>query len=457
MKPVTIGEIAIALGAGWSNCHIDLERKVTGISTDSREEMEGKLFIPLEGQRFDGHSFIAQAMEKGAVACLSHKDIANTIRVANTGLALMDLAAWYRNRFDIKVVAITGSAGKTTTKDMVASVLEEKYRVLKTQGNFNNEIGLPLTLFKLEDHQAAVLELGMNHFGELHNLSRVARPDIAVITNIGYAHIENLGSREGIRRAKCEIFDYLKPGGIKIINGDDDMLKALEDKDEPYLRFGIESGFDFTARDITEKGLDGADFIIGYGGGKSFPIHTPLSGKHMIYNALAAAAVGVCMGLEPEQIQKGIEKFRPSKMRMEIIRIGGLTIINDVYNANPDSMISAVDVLAQWEGSRACILGDMLELGEYASALHYRVGEHCAQSGIEKIICAGPLAKKIADGAADAIKQQNPHGQMVYYYKTQEDMLNNIKNIIEPFDSVLVKASRIMKFENTVELLKQGV
>ncbi|MDE6357448.1 MAG: UDP-N-acetylmuramoyl-tripeptide--D-alanyl-D-alanine ligase, partial [Eubacteriales bacterium] len=335
MKPILIEEIIKAVN-GVINKNIDTTNiYIENVSTDTRTIKEGDLFIPIVGENFDGHNFIESAFEKGAKVCLSEKDIETDgilIKVSNTRKALKDFAKYYRNLFNIPIVAITGSTGKTTTKDMIASVLSQKYNILKTEGNFNNEIGLPLTIFKIDDKtQVAILEMGMNHFGEIHNLSEIASPKIAIITNIGVSHIENLGSREGILRAKNEIFDYLDKNGIKILNGDDDMLIGLKnDKTLGKLKeqhfYSLENKESAYATNIKENGLKGICATINYFN-KSFDVEIKFPGKHMVSNALSATIVGEKLGLSECQIKKGIETFNPSKMRMDIVENEKYTII----------------------------------------------------------------------------------------------------------------------------------
>lgn len=454
MKPINIGEVCTAVGGnilGGSK-----EGVITSITTDSRKIEKGCLFIPLEGERFDGHDFINQAFEKGAVCCLSHKDIETNgtiIKVKDTRKALLDLASYYRGLFDIKVCAITGSVGKTTTKDMIYSVLSQKYNTLKTQGNFNNDIGLPLTIFNLEEsHEVAVFEMGMNNFGELSRLTAVGRPDVAVITNVGVSHIENLGSREGILKAKCEIFEGLKKDGTAVLNADNDMLSTLKGKEKfNTIWFGIEDKSGFYAENIEENGIEGVKCTI-HAGEDVFDVNISMPGGHMVLNALAATAVGKTFGLNKDEIKKGIESFSPTGMRMEISKIPfGLTLINDAYNANPVSTKAAIDVLAKTTGVKTAVLGDMFELGEYGPSLHYEVGEYAAQKGIDNIVCIGGISENMFKGASKNKKDG------VYYYKSLDDFFENgIKNILIKDSTVLIKASHSMQFEKIAEKL-QGV
>ncbi len=422
-----------------------LQKKINGIEIDSRKELSGKLFIAISGDKFDGHDYIIDVYKKSAVCCISEKNMDIEfpyIKVESTKKALQDLARYYRNLFDVKIVAVTGSSGKTTSKDMIASVLSQKYNVLKTMGNFNNEIGLPLTIFNMDENtEVCVLEMGMNHFGEIHNLSKIATPDICVITNIGVSHIENLGSREGILKAKSEIFDFMKTDGKKILYGDDDLLSKIQGSN--IIFYGTNSDNNFYADNIIYNGLNGTDFDIKFGTDEiSVGLKKP--GKHMVLNSLAAAAVGTVLGVEKDLIKRGIENFESTYMRMEILKTDKYTILNDVYNANPDSMKAALDVLAKAEGRRVCILGDMLELGEYSPKMHYEIGEYAANLGIELVISMGKLAENIYKGAED--KNENN-----YYFENIDALNIAFDKLLEDKDTILIKASRGMHFENIVE------
>ena len=452
MKPIFIEELIKAVN-GVINNNIDTKDIfIKNVSTDTRNIKPGDLFIPIIGEKFDGHNFINDAFEKGAVACLSQKNIDTNnivINVKDTKKALKDFATYYRSLFNIPVVALTGSSGKTTTKDMLASCLSIKYKTLKTEGNFNNEIGLPLTIFNIEeDTEVVVLEMGMNHFGEIRNLSEIAKPDIALITNIGVSHIENLGSREGILRAKYEIFDYLKENGIKVLNGDDDMLCTLKEENNKLKTYfySINKKLDAYATNIKENGINGISATINYFN-KSFNVLLSLPGKHMISNALAVTLVCESLGLKEDEIKKGLETFKPSKMRMDIIKTDKYTIINDVYNANPNSMKASLDVLATLEGRKVAILGDMFELGNYSNDMHYEIGKYAVEKDIDELIFIGDYSYYMLQGAKDNIKNNSS----INYFKTQDEFINNVDKLLKIGDIILVKASRGMKLENTVD------
>lgn len=431
----------------------DDELVFSGVSTDTRTIEPGMLFIPIRGENFDGHKFIDKAIENGAAAVLTElggEYSVPAVRVEDTRRAMGRLASYYLNKLNIPTVAITGSVGKTTTKDMVASVLAKRYNVYKTQGNLNNDIGVPLTVFALKPyHTAAVIEMGMNHFGEISYLTSIVKPDVALITNVGVSHIENLGSREGILKAKCEIFEGLKSDGTAIVNGDDDMLSTLRGKLKGLVMFGTDASLDWYADNIREHGLEGIDCTIhGNGSSVCFDVSISVPGRHMVLNALAAAAAGYALGMSAEEIKAGIEDFKPTKMRMDIIHSGDLTIINDAYNSNPVSAMAAVDVLAAEGGVRCAVLGDMFELGSFAPKLHYDLGEYTAKKGIDIIVAVGELSRELYEGAKQVRNKD------VYYFKTQEEFLENIDSIIRGKMTVLVKASRGMKFEKTTEKLR---
>lgn len=458
MKQLNIEEIIKAVD-GTINNNINTNNIfIKGVSTDTRTINFGDLFIPIVGENFDAHNFIESAFEKGAICCLSEKDIITDkilIKVDNTKVALKKLAKYYRSLFNIKVVAITGSVGKTTTKDIVYSVLSQKYNVIKTEGNFNNEIGLPLTIFNIkEDTEVVVLEMGMNNFNEIHNLSEIAKPDIATITNIGFSHIENLGSREGILRAKYEIFDFLNQNnGIKILNADDDMLITLNDPSNKHNTsfYSISNkSFDVYTDNIIEDGLNGIFFDINFFG-KKISVKTNIPSLHIISNFLCATLIGHYLNLSEEQIKYGLENFKPTKMRMDIIKNEKYTLINDVYNASPSSMKSSLDVLSKSNGRKVAILGDMFELGTYSENLHYQIGQYAVEKEIDVIICIGELSQNIYLGALQSLQKTNKQFYSIYKFKTQEEFFLEYKNIINTGDFILVKASRGMHLEKTVD------
>lgn len=457
MEPITIQEILEAVDGKLVGDVSDLALTVEKVDTDSRNIHPGALFIPLEGERFDGHAFINDSLEAGAAGCLFARDRTSYlpgkfyIKVSSTQRALRDLARWYKSRFNIPFIGVTGSVGKTTTKDMVAAVLGEHYKVLKTEGNFNNEIGLPLTLLRLNHtHEICVIEMGMDHFGEIDCLSGIVEPDVAVITNIGDAHIENLGSRENILKAKCEIFNHLKPGGLAVLNGDDELLTTLRGKkDVSIVWCGRDDSCDYRASDIVSDGESVIRCKVDTPNNHC-DVEIPALGDHMIYPALVAGAIGEYYGLSQEEIVRGILHFAPTKMRMNILRrADGITILNDTYNANPQSMRAAIEVLSTGKAkTKIAVLGDMFELGPLAPALHAGVGECVARSGIDCLVCAGELSKYIADAAeANGMTE-------VYWRPNKKEALTVLEQVVKPNCTVLVKASRGMAFEEIVEFLK---
>lgn len=455
MHMMTIEEVIKATG-GTLLCG-DRDKKLYDITTDSRKVSDGVLFVPLVGDKFDGHDFIQAAFELGASAVLTHKEIEplvdkTIVKVGDTLKAFADIARYYKEVHNVKTVAVTGSVGKTTTKDMLHSVLSQKFNTHKTQGNFNNEIGLPITILGLEEeHEAAVLEMGMNHFGEIERLASIGRPDVAVITNIGQSHIENLGSREGIFKAKMEITKLFGKENTLIVNGDDDYLcKAKGMGEYKTVYYGIENpDNDIIAKDINDKGLDGIDFIAAVDG-REYKVGIKVPGTHNVYNALAAICVGREFGVSMEDIIEGIRSFTPTGMRMSVEEIGGVRVINDCYNASPDSIRAALKVLSGVHNMRrVAVLGDVLEMGDFAEEAHYKLGADAARSGIDLLITAGENMKHLAKGAVDAGVDK-----VISFNKTLE-VCNYVKDEIKQGDAVLIKASRGMHFEEVYEAIKE--
>lgn len=437
-----------------------MQQEVTAITTDSRKVEKGCLFVPIVGERVDAHKFIPDVMEKGALAALSEKRLEGAehpyILVESTLQAVKDMAEFYLEQLQIPVVGITGSVGKTSTKEVIASVLKEKYRTLKTQGNFNNELGLPLTVFRLrEEDEIAVLEMGINHFGEMSRLAKIAKPETCVITNIGTCHLENLGDRDGVLKAKTEVFQFLKKDGHIILNGDDDKLSTVKEYGgiRPVF-FGLDAKngkeLEIYADEIVNRGLkEGVECRI-HLGGEAFTVLVPIPGRHMVYNALAAAAVGQIYGLTAEEIKRGIESLEAISGRFKMIETEKLLIVDDCYNANPMSMKASLDVLQDANTRRVAILGDMGELGGNEIALHEAVGEHAGRCRIDVCICVGELCRHMAEKA----RVTNP-SLTVVYEPDREHLLANLKAYIQPRDTVLVKASHFMRFEEVVEALQE--
>ncbi len=469
MKAMTLREIAAACGGQYFGDESKLDIEVTGVAIDSRKVEEGYLFIPIKGARVDGHTFIPQVMEKGALCTLSEYtlscensdsetagttgSVSDYILVSSCEQALKDLAEHYRKALDIKVVGITGSVGKTSTKEMIGSVLSQKYNVLKTAGNFNNEIGLPLTIFNIrEEHEVAVLEMGISDFGEMARLAKMARPDICVITNIGLCHLENLGDRDGILRAKTEMFDYAQPNATLILNGDDDKLLTVQEWDgcEP-IYFGLSERMDAYADDIRSLSLKGTACKL-HLGEETFEVKIPIPGHHMVYNALAGALVGRELGLNCAEIKAGIEALVPVSGRNNLIETGHLLIIDDCYNANPISMKASLDVLTTADTRKVAILGDMFELGENEKELHYSVGQHAVEKRIDLVVCIGALSENTAKGVFDV--GEHAHTRAVHF-ATKAEFFEQMDKLICKGDTILVKASHGMEFPEIVEKLRE--
>jgi len=438
----------------------NIETRFENISTDSRKITGGELFIPLAGEKFDGHDFIGASLNLGAAGSLTHRDADPVpgkalVRVEDTLRALQDIARYYRKKFNIPFVAITGSVGKTSTKNMVASVLGRRFNVLKTTGNLNNEIGLPLTVFNLDGaHEVAVVEMGMSGFGEIERLTSIALPRIAVITNIGLAHIEKLGSRQNILKAKMEILSGLEEGGTVILNGDDRLLYGMKGLTKFHtVYYGIGEELDYQAYNVVSAGEKGTYFEISVGSG-DYRVHVPAPGVHNVYNALAAIAAGKCLGVSMEEIIEGIAAFESEKMRMDIISYGGFKIINDAYNANPQSMEAALNVLKDMKGSgrTIAVLGDMLEMGDWACDAHLDTGKFAVSRGIDYIITVGENGGYIAQGALEA---GMPHDR-VFAFNDKDAAASFARSILSDGDTVLVKGSRAMKMEEIVDKITAG-
>ena len=453
MKNLTLRNITNACQGTYHGDESLLDREVAGVTIDSRKVEKDFLFVAINGERFNAHKFIPDTIEKGALCVVSHEDLGDTdypyILVEATGQALLDIAKLYRDSFDVKVVGITGSVGKTSTKEMIASVLAQKYNVHKTQGNFNNECGLPLTIFEMnEEHEVSVLEMGINHFSEMRKLSTVASPDICVITNIGVAHLEFLKTREGIMQEKTQMFQDMKAGGSVVLNGDDPLLSTIGPvKGSDPIFYGLDQDKnEVYATDVEPLGLKGTSCTIHLPEG-SFSCVVPIPGIHMVSNALAGTAVGSKLGLTTEEIKRGIESLPSIPGRNNIIQTDHLILLDDCYNANPVSMKASLDVLNMGIGRKVAVLGDMGELGPDYAALHRSVGEYAAEIGIDLVCAIGPMSKEIAEGAAS-------DGTKSLWFETKADFLAQTKDILKKGDNVLIKASHGMEFPEIVEALK---
>lgn len=455
MEHMSLREIVAACNGVYRGDSALFDREVSGVAIDSRKIETDHLFVPIKGARVDGHDFIPQVMEKkGALCTLSEKELGDVaypyILVSSCEQALKDLAEHYRTSLDIKVVGITGSVGKTSTKEMIASVLSQKYKVLKTEGNFNNEIGLPLTVFNIrKEHQVAVLEMGISDFGEMHRLAKIARPNICVITNIGYCHLEQLHDRAGVLKAKTEVFDHLSTDAAVVLNGDDDMLATVKEVHgkAPYF-FGLDPNFAYYADQVEDLGLEGTKCTI-HCKEQMIDAHISIPGSHMVYNALAGAVVGTLLDLSAEEIRSGIESLVPVAGRNHFIRTEQFEIIDDCYNANPVSMKASLDVLSSAKGRKVAILGDMGELGKNERALHREVGAYAAEKGCDVLVCIGTLSKEFVNGAKESRKKIGE----IYHFATKDNFLSVFSDILKKGDTILVKSSHMMDFPKIVSAL----
>lgn len=448
MTGCTVKELCAAVGGTLLR---ESGAVVTQVSTDSRSIPAGALFVPLVGERFDGHDYLDAALERGAAGCLTAKKPAALlkdkfyIQVSDTLEALKALAAWYRAKFDIPMVQVTGSAGKTTTKEMIAALLGQRFSTLKTQANFNNAIGTPMTLLNLSpEHQAAVIETGMNHFGEIRYLGEMVRPTVAVITNVGDAHIENLGgTRQGILQAKCEIFENLQPGGLAVLNGDDELLSGLMLPFETVL-CGRHERCDVRVTNVAEHGIEGVTCTVTTKR-EVYEVAIPSPGAYMIYPAAMAIAIGEHLGLTKAELLSGIAAYRPVGSRMHLVRCGGdRIIIDDCYNANPQAMAEALRILAQTEHPRRmAVLGDMGELGDLTEQAHRDMGALTRTLGLDTVVAVGPKAKAIQDANPD-----------VLWFPTVAEALSAIRAAFTAGTTVLVKASHAMHFTDIVKDLE---
>ncbi len=440
-----VTEIAKALGTNLNSDNI-----INRVSIDSRDVDENTLFFAIKGERFDGHDFVKEVAEKGVGAVVCHREVecsAPVIYVEDTKDALLDFASYYRHSIkDLNVIALTGSVGKTTTKEMVACVMAQSGETLKTEGNFNNEIGVPKTLFRLENStKNAVIEMGMDGFNQISVLAKCVKPDCAIITNIGVSHIEILGSREGILQAKMEMLDGLRKGSSLFLNGDNDMLSTVKNDDYNIVFFGIENkNCDILAEDIKEIGLS-TEFVAVKGDIRQ-KITIPTVGIHNVYDALSAFAVGLEYGISPENIAIGLENYTPSGMRQRIREAGGITVIEDCYNASPDSQKAGLNSLCKIaKGRKIAVLGDMLELGDYSETAHRSVGEYVAECKVDMLYTFGEQSKFMADSAKKSVMNN------VFAFTDKSELTNALLNEIKTGDTLLFKASRGMRLEEVFE------
>lgn len=454
MKPLSLKEIIKAVGA---TCDIVNDITVTGVSSDTRTIGRGDLFVALSGENFDGHNYVKTAEENGAVAAVCSKPVECGIPVLlvdDTLLALHRLAAYYRTLLNIKVVAVTGSNGKTTTRDMTKAVLSSKYRVYSTEKNYNNEIGLPKTILQMDDeYDIAVLEMGMNHLGEISRLTNIAKPDVAMISNIGKAHIGNLGSQENILKAKLEILEGLNPDGLLILNGDDKYLRSAETGAFKKAFVGINSDAELSAEGIEVKG-ENTYYTAVYRGEKTEG-SIPVIGNYNVLNSLEAMRCGLHFGITPKEAFAALAGYKSVGMRCETEVIGGVTLVKDYYNASPDSSRVALEALGDYTkgGKKVALLGEMLELGDYSAREHKALGEMCVKNGVE-------LAMFIGDDC-NAFKEGMPEG-VIFKKDEREQYAEKIKALISDGkiasgDAVLIKASRGTKMEDFYEVIKSAL
>ncbi|MCL2546986.1 MAG: UDP-N-acetylmuramoyl-tripeptide--D-alanyl-D-alanine ligase [Oscillospiraceae bacterium] len=457
MKPLTLAQATAAMDGvligGVENALIQQ------VVMDSRLDVAGALFLAIPGNRVDGHDFVADVLARGAVCALVEREIEDApgaqIIVPCTQTAIKALARYYRALFDIPVIGITGSVGKTSTKEMMASVLGAKFNVHKTAGNLNNELGVPLTLLGLrEEHEVAVIEMGISDFGEMTRLTDMVQPTVAIITIIGYAHLDNLGDRAGVFRAKTEIFHGIMPGGIALLNGDDDMLHSCKVTDiapdktnVKTVLYGLLPQNAYHVENIENQGEAGTSCDLCWNDMR-LPVAIPVFGTPMVYAALASTAVGVRLGMTPTEIARGITDFQAVQGRSNVCKSTKFTIIDDCYNANPSSVKASVTALSTLPGRRVAILGDMGELGPDENALHYQTGEHISECDVDALICIGTSSRHIYDGA----KAKKPTLTAMHFAEKSQ-AIAALNDFLQDGDHILVKASRFMRFEEIVEVL----
>ena len=454
MIPLKISEILDVTG-GELFCG-NPNGMVTNITTDSRKAESGMLFAAISGEKVDGHSYIESAFSNGAVCAICEKDVkpvGTIIKVTNTILALGKIARAIMRKMCVPVVGITGSVGKTTTRDMTYAVMSKMFNTLKNQGNFNNELGVPLTIFSADENvEAAVIEMGMDHFGEIDRLSYIVNPTVSVITNIGMSHIEILGSQENIYKAKSEIFKNTKSSGTVILNGDDEILmKHKGEISQKVITVGVKNkNTDLLAKDIVST-LDGVTFVAA-GLGKEFKVSLPVPGEHNVLNALLAIATGLVFEIPEREIVSALSDFSMTNMRMDIIKCPRITIINDCYNAAPASVTAALSVLGKYEDKKVAVLGDIKALGTYSKKAHYDLGGEVVKNNIDVLVTIGECARDIAQGAYE----NGMDGQNIVSVDTVEEVYPMLLDVISDKSVVLVKASRAMALEQVTAFLKNN-
>ncbi len=452
MEKLSLTEVAKVTAADTNS---DAEIFFEGVSTDSRKIKHGELFVALKGENCNGESFAKDALNKGGAAVMVSKTAKRipdgiVLKVDDTLTAYRQIAGAWRNRFDIPIVAVTGSNGKTTTKDLTAAALNGLGHVQKTSGNFNNEIGVPMTLLELrEKHNAAVVEIGMRGLGQIETLAKVVKPTIGIVTNVSEAHIELLGSIENIAKAKSELVEAIPLGGTIILNADNPhtaAMKNLAGAGVNVVTYGLENEADLNAKNIL-IGSVATEFTLTYRG-EDFDFEIPMLGSHNVSNSLAAIAAGLTCDLNVEEIQRGISTLTTTKMRFEVIRRDGLTIVNDAYNASPASMRVAIKTTSEiYSGRLIAVLGDMMELGDISEKVHREIGEELVENKFDVLITLGDLGKFIAAGARDAGLEK------IYSFDTHEDAAKKILELVRDGDTILFKASHVMHMEKIIELI----
>lgn len=445
MKPFTLEEIAAACGGEYVGSEEMKAAEITSVERDSRQIKDGSLFLAIKGERADGHDYIQKCYDSGAVCAICEKAPENAakpyILVPSTLDAVKKIGKAYREKFDIPVVGVSGSVGKTSTKEMLYAVLSQKYKTHKTQGNLNNELGVPLTLLSMpEDAEAAVIEMGISDFGEMSRLSEMAQPTVCVLTVIGCCHLENLGDRDGVLKAKTEMFRFAREDAEYILNGDDDKLGAIEEvRGKKPVFYGENRRFH--AENIENNGEGGVSCTLCFDDTR-LDVTIPAIGSYMVSNALAAVAAGKLLGLSDEQLKRGVEAYKTVGSRANVINTSCIRVIDDCYNANPTSVKASLDTLKNFSGRTVAILGDMKELGANELSLHFDTGAFAKEIGIDRVISVGPLAKELARGARDV------------WYESIDELLSELPGLLHKGDTVLVKASHSMHFENIVDYLK---
>ncbi len=456
MIPMYVSEVLSATGGRLLSG--DEKTVITSVTTDSRKAEEGSLFVAICGENSDGHLYIDKAISQGAACVLVEKEVQKNengaiVLVENTVLAMGKIAHAVMEKLTVPTVSVIGSVGKTTTRDMTYAVMSKKYKTLTNQGNFNNEIGVPLTVFSAEeDISAAVIEMGMDHFGEIDRLSKICVPDAVIMTNIGMSHIEILGSQENIYRAKAEVFQNLKPDGVAFLNGDDKILMAhKKELTQKVITVGVENKeADFVASNIV-SGTNEVSFRV-LGMGHELMITLPVPGEHNVLNAMLAVAAGIYFGVSDADIQDALSAFSMTKMRMDIVKTKHHTIINDCYNAAPASVSAALSVLSKQKTRTVAVLGDIKALGKYSFDAHFNLGGEVTKNKIDVLVTVGTEAEAIAKGAlAQGMETKN-----VYATETVKEANGVLKDILKEDDTILVKASRAMALERITEFLKEN-